>query len=205
MTNSHVDHLNFISSNFNFVIVKQNSDLLSAFDDRLRYLITVESDYLQYIILNEIKIDRIFYELCEIEIAKIRSLYELQPFNSASIYNSPGSNTNNVKKVITDMTYDVDISHYKYIFISEKDYFLYLTVFSSFFSGLPLPSDFRINCHLRSKTKFKILIKDIYCVFCTIPIRKNFPFLAILKKINLFEKYSDIELTSLLTKHKQVA
>ena len=204
MENSTVSALDYIAIHFNFVIVKENADLLTSFEEKLRYLITVQCQYREYIILNGLKIKKIFWKLCEIEIDALRKLYELTPLNSTLMLNSNDSSFNQAKKIITDLIFEVDLLHSKYLFLTDKDYYLFVSIFGSFYSGLPLPSDFRINCHYMSKTKLCGMLREMHKMFFSIPINKCPQFTSILKHINVFEKYSEKEIISQLTKHKPI-
>jgi hypothetical protein len=66
---------------FNFSIIKKHAALIPNDNDKLIYLISVKTDYLQYVNSSNTPLHTAFDVLCDLEIKKIRKIIKLNSFS----------------------------------------------------------------------------------------------------------------------------
>lgn len=86
---------------FNFSIIKHRTSLISNNLDKLKYLISVKTDYLEYVNNTNKCVNSTFDVLCELEIKKIRKIIKLNSYSIPVITESSLSDSHSQDTALT--------------------------------------------------------------------------------------------------------
>ncbi len=184
---------------FDFSIIKKQTALIPNDLDKIKYLISVKTDYLQYININNSSLHSAFDVLCDLEVKKIKKIIKLSSY-SIPVIAHPASEfayrqgnalsvqqSDQIKKFIAGNICAIDAAQWHYVFKSEQDYFLFLDKFSDFFSQKEVDLNFELSLKPHCKTRLCPLLKYLYSHYQTTALKNNVTFLALLHNLSPFK------------------
>jgi hypothetical protein len=200
---------------FNFSIIKKHTALIHNDHEKLIFLISVKTNYLQYVNSTNSSLHSAFDILCDLEIKKIRKIIKLSSYSIpviaqsslASSYSqgtapSPVSllpvslspKSDPIKKFIDDNICAIDSTKWHYVFKSEPDYSLFLDKFSDFFSQKEVDLNFELSLKTHCKTRLCPLLKYLYSHYETTALKNDFTFLAMVHNLSPFKSQTSSQI-----------
>jgi hypothetical protein len=191
---------------FDFSIIKRHTALIPNDLDKLKYLISVKTDYLQYVNTNNNTLHSAFAVLFDLEMKKIKKIIKLSPYSIPAIAHPSSESayrqcnafspqqSGQIRNFIAGNICAIDADQWHYVFKSEQDYLLFLDKFTDFFSQKEVDLNFELSLKPHCKTRLCPLLKYLYSHYQTTALKNNIVFLSLLHNLSPFKTQTSLQI-----------
>ena len=185
---------------YNFELISLNLFLIENDFEKLKFLFSIKSDYLNFIESNPNFIQNGFDRKCDIEISKIKKRIKLNSIIASQNVKSASQNPDSIKEFIRLKFIAYSPLGWTYFFKTEYDFNFFCTSLTNYFLHIYYDAVFSISLHDKCKTKLCECLNAIHSEFHFLPLKEDLKFLFLIKNLSPFQALSTDEIYMVLRK-----